>query len=727
VTGRLALRAALALTLVVLGLVLVNGKGSGAFASPVPALDFTDALVAAVPQPSALAFTPDGRALVATRTGQLRVLPPNGTLLPTPALDLGGAVCFNYERGLLGVTAAPDFATSHHVFAYYTGRNGDGSGCGRNVDPYPLNRVSRFTLDDDNTIDPGSEVVVLDGIPSRSGQNNGGDLHFGADGLLYVSVGDGQCRLAAAESARCGADNNNARFGSTLLGKILRIAPDGSIPPGNPYIPVSGSRRCGQPGAGVAGGYGPCQETFAAGLRHPTRFAVRPGTSELYVNDRGLDTWEEIDRGRAGADYGWNNYEGHCWKGSTTSCGAPAGGQVRPMFDYLHSGGCSAISGGAFVPAGVWPAPYDGAYLFADAACGKIFRLDPGAGGGATMVDFLTGLGPGGSGEPGDTISLAFGPGGDDGPPALYYTTGANGGEVHRLTYTPGQRPPVAAFTVTDPPGPAPAEASFDAGASTDPEGAALVYRWDFGDAGPVVELTTPTTTHQYRADGRYTATLTVIDPDGHESPPVSHLVLAGVANDPPGPQVQAPTTTGRFTVGQAVTLRGTATDTEDGTLPDGALTWEVVLRRGTGTDGVPAGPDRPVLPPTAGNNVTFTAPAPESLAAAADSYLEIRLTATDSRGLSQTTMQRFDAKRATLTFASAPGGLKLVVGGTAITARTAFPSWVGYQIPVSAPSPQTLAGTKYRFSKWSDGKAGAHTITTPAQSTTYTATYTKV
>jgi glucose/arabinose dehydrogenase len=411
-------------------------------AAPTLPADFADQLVTNVGKPTALAFTPDGRVLVTTMTGQLRVVTAAGSLLPTPALDVAPITCSIHERGMLGVAVDPAFATNHFVFVFYTMKNG--SDCGQNGDPYPFNRMSRFTLPASNVIDPASEVVVLDHIPSRNG-HNAGDVHFGADGLIYVSVGDGVCRLDPAEQTLCNVDNNNARNPSLLLGKILRVAPDGSIPATNPNVGRVDSHRCGDPaGTAVSTGPGPCLETFASGLRNPFRFAVRPGTSDLYINDVGEATWDEIDFGAAGADYGWNVREGHCAVGSASDCGDPPAGMTNPIFDYAHTAGCSSITGGAFVPAGLWPAPLDGAYLFADYICGKVFSLDAQPGGGFAMADFVTGLGAS------SATSLAFGP--SPAGQSLYYTTFAGGGEVRRISFT-GQLSTTTSTTTTTVPG----------------------------------------------------------------------------------------------------------------------------------------------------------------------------------------------------------------------------------------------------------------------------------
>jgi glucose/arabinose dehydrogenase len=375
---------------------------------------FTDQLVATVPAPTAIAFTPDGRGLIATQSGRLRVLTSGGTLLATPALDLSAKICANSERGLLGVAVDPAFATNGFVYLYYTfNKAGD---CGAAT----VNRVARVTLSPANTA--GSEVVLIDNIPSPAGNHNGGDLHFGKDGNLYVSVGDGGCDYAGGG---CAGANDAARDRHVLLGKILRITPTGGIPADNPFQ-GAGTARCNTTGITTAGTW--CQETYAWGLRNPYRIAFDPNAAgtRFYINDVGQGAWEEIDLGAAGADYGWNVREGFCVNGSTTNCGPPPTGMTNPLFAYGRSDGCVSITGGAFVPSGVWPAAYQGKYLFADFGCGKIFRLDPNGAGGFTRVDFATGAT--------SIVHLAFGPVAST--QALYYTTYAAGGQVRRIRST---------------------------------------------------------------------------------------------------------------------------------------------------------------------------------------------------------------------------------------------------------------------------------------------------
>ena len=160
---------------------------------------FTDVLVTgAVAAPVAVAPLPDGRVVVLEKAGQVRVV-RDGAVLPAPALTL--TVCSDSERGLLGFEADPNFAANSLVYVYYTRPvAGAAGGC--------MNRVSRFMMTGD-TIDPLSEVVLLDNIASPAGNHNGGDVNVGNDGYLYVSVGDGGCD--PARDSGCAGANNAAQ------------------------------------------------------------------------------------------------------------------------------------------------------------------------------------------------------------------------------------------------------------------------------------------------------------------------------------------------------------------------------------------------------------------------------------------------------------------------------------------------------------------------------------
>jgi glucose/arabinose dehydrogenase/PKD repeat protein len=678
-------------------LVLAMG-GPGAAAAATPS-GFADALVATVPAPTALAFTPDGRLLIASRTGQIRIV-KGGTLLSAVALDLAPRLCSNSERGLLGIAVDPGFDTNRAIYAFYTYRRA-GSCSQLTPSTDPVNRISRFTVSGD-TVDPASEVVLVDNILTSAGGHNAGDLNFGKDGYLYATVGDGICDYAAP--ANCGAVNDASRDRHVLAGKVLRITRDGGVPPTNPFLGAD-SARCNVTGRTDVGKI--CQETFAWGLRNPFRFAFDPNATgtRFFVNDVGQDHWDEIDEGRAGADYGWNVREGFCARGSATDCGAPPVGMTNPVYSYGVGVERASITGGAFVPNGAWPAGFDGDYLYADYVRGTISRLSRDSGGAYRSEAFVTGLGEG------SAIHLRFGPHGTS--QALYYTTYAVGGQVRRLAPT-ANRPPTAVLTTEGATGGVPRDVGFDASGSSDPDtGDTLTYRWTWGDGTPAVETSAATTRHTYTSFGTYSATLVVRDSRGGVSDPVSVVVHAG--NTPPAVSIDAPTTATRFRVGETLTLQASATDAQDGALPATALRWEVLRRHDNHT--------HPYLDET-GNGLSLTAPAPEDLPAAATSDLLIRVTATDAHGATTRVEQRVLPATVDVTFATQPAGLRVDVNGTTLTGPQTVTSWVGYVLNVRADAQTTSTGQGYAFASWSDGGAAAHAVTTPAAAATYTATF---
>lgn len=396
---------------------------------------FSDNRDLAINQPTALASTPDGRVLVANKFGRMVVM-KNGRILRNPAINVSGIICSNRERGLLGVAVDPDFETNGYVYLYYTFKKEDNCiTTSRFTAKNPVNRVVRYTLSDNNLV--RFDKVLINNIPSVAGTHNGGDLQFGKDGLLYVSVGDGGCDYkgpGADGTPNCGAENSASRDGNVLLGKVLRVNRDGDIPATNPYTgPDSG--RCN-----VIGRTGEqrCQETFAGGFRNPFRLAFDPNASgtRFFVNDVGQRAREEIDEGKAGADYGWNVCEGTLENEQRTAAQKRetpySPGDCRseyepPVHQYSHQIGCRSITGGAFVPQGTWGSSFDDSYLFADFICSRIFKLTPKSGGGFNRTSFAANL-------PGRPIDMAFAP--YRGEQDLYYTVFADDGtgQVRRIS-----------------------------------------------------------------------------------------------------------------------------------------------------------------------------------------------------------------------------------------------------------------------------------------------------
>jgi len=311
--------------------------GCTTYAATLPA-GFTETEISGLSNPTAMEIAPDGRIFVCQQGGSLRVI-KNGTLLATPFITLN--VDPNGERGLLGIAFDPNFATNNFLYLYYTVP----------IDPRH-NRVSRFTANGDVVV-PGSETIIMELENLTSATNhNGGGLHFGPDGKLYVAVGEN-------------ATASNAQTLSNRLGKMLRINADGSIPTDNPFFNQAvGNNR----------------SIWAFGLRNPFTFAFQPGTGRMFINDVGQNTWEEINDGIAGSNYGWPDSEG-----PTSNPAFRA-----PLFAYTHAFGC-AIAGGAFYnPATVqFPPSFVGKYFFADLCGGWIHFFDPVTG---TVTDFASGI-----------------------------------------------------------------------------------------------------------------------------------------------------------------------------------------------------------------------------------------------------------------------------------------------------------------------------------------------
>jgi glucose/arabinose dehydrogenase/PKD repeat protein len=670
---------------------------------------FSESLVVGgVEKPTALAFTPDGRLLIATQPGPLYVF-QNGNL--TEALNLAPILCTDVERGLMGVAVDPNFAANNFIYLYYTfNKFGSPNPCPTGAsNPTPVNRASRFTLPPSNVILTSTEVVLVDNIPQIGGFHNGGDLHFGADGLLYISVGD-------ATKA------SYARTLENLAGKMLRIAPNGSIPASNPYASDPASRRCGDP-AGVPPGAGPCKEILAHGLRNPFRFAFRPGTNQFFINDVGQDTWEEINEGQIGADYGWACREGaHPYaNASPDRCDPPPPNMIDPIFEYMHGvqipgtsspANCNAITGSVFVPDGLWPG-YDGVYLFSDYVCDSIFQLRPDGSGGYTAQDFASGMnGP---------IHLTFGP--YNNTQALYYSV-RHEDAVRRIIFAEALNAVISAAPTY---GNTPLMVTFSAAGSSGPSGHPLSFEWDFGD-GITTTTSLTTTTHTYTNAGVFTATLVVRDTvSSQASAPATIRIYPG--NTPPVPKITSPLTTTLFSVGQTITLTGSVTDTQDA--PSAVnLHWNVLLHHVDvlnpgGAHTHPWFSTPPLTSTTGVITNTTSMPAPEGMRATDLSFVEVQLIATDSLGLSATITQAVQPHRVSVTFATQPNGLQLTLNDGVITGTQTVTSWQNYDLNVVAITPQADGlGQMWAFSQWLDGGPAARIITTPPSAITYTAVY---
>jgi glucose/arabinose dehydrogenase len=317
-------------------------------------------------QPTSMAFAADGRLFILEQCGRVRIS-VKGKLQATPFAQI--KTDCSGERGLLGITLDPSFATNGYVYVYYT------------VPASPrFNRVARLTVDPANTNVAlrGSFKPIMDLNRLSATNHNGGEIQFGRDGKLYIGVGDN-------------AVSSNSQSLNTRLGKVLRINSNGSIPTDNPfYTRASGYNR----------------SIWAIGLRNPFTFAFDPGDGRMNINDVGQSTWEEINRGRAGANYGWPTCEGSC----------SVAGMTNPLV-ALNRSTSVAITGGTFNRGRHFPSAYLGDYFFGDYIKNFIKRLTPD---GRVISFHTTAKSP---------VDMAMGPNGK-----LYYLSIGNG-NLYRISY----------------------------------------------------------------------------------------------------------------------------------------------------------------------------------------------------------------------------------------------------------------------------------------------------
>ncbi len=693
---RLSLRQGLALAIAFTS--LAQGPGPvGAEperpASTVPA-GFVDTSVAFALSPTALAFTPmpDAKMYVTRQEGIVEVFELDGTHV-TQAINIDPEVCGDAERGLMGMALDPAFASNRYIYLFANFGPCDANNVGR---------VVRYTVENDWAFDPNSRVTIVDRIPSPGIYHSGGHLEFGKDGKLYISTGDGF------------TGGDPAQDKSGLSGKMLRVNPDGTPPADNPFYNEAGSQRCGDADGDT--GAGTCQEIYAYGLRNPFGFAMDPNAAgtRFFINDVGQSTWEEIDENVPGANYGWPLREGPCAISVPCTPNLPTGNGFTDPIHWLGRDDASSVTGGAFVPNNSgWPGEFTGAYLFGEYSYGKIYRLNRTSQTGTdqyTHSDFVTGLGLN------SAVGLRFGPI-PNGGVALYYTTYFDGGEIRRVIYTEGAAP-IAVLTANPTSGPQPLTVNFNASGTIG--GAPLSYNWAFGDGA--TQNGGATAQHTYSTRGVYTATVTVQNQWGSSN--ARSIIQVGT---PPSVSLNQPAPNATFTVSQTVTLAGGATDSDGNTLPPSALSWIVLLHHVE--DNNPTNDHtHPLRNQTGVTTTTFTAPAPEDLGAARQSYLEIRLTATDSFGLSTTVSRLMQPQRVTLTFNTSPAGFVVDVfdkiGPTPI-ANDSVVGWTGWTLTAVPRNAQLLNGDWYAFKKWVDGPTdAARTIQVGASDATYTAEF---
>lgn len=307
----------------------------------------------------------DDRLFVIERSGTIRIVQPNGTVLTTPFLNISSRVgTIEGEQGLLGLAFHPNYPAAPFFYVNYTNTT---NGTRRT-------RISRFSVAaDPNVANPNSELILLT-VDQPFSNHNAGDLQFGRDGFLYIPLGDG---------GGGGDPSNNAQNIGLLLGKVVRIDVDAA--PSGADCMGAGSGQYAIPATNPFsdGAGGTCDEIWAIGLRNPWRSSFDRLTGDYFIADVGQNAREEVNfepnRSLGGRNYGWRCFEGNL-EFNTTDC-APRSAFTFPIFDYVNpDDGCSVI-GGYVYRGSLFPA-LSGRYFFTDFCSGNFWdAISDGAGG----------------------------------------------------------------------------------------------------------------------------------------------------------------------------------------------------------------------------------------------------------------------------------------------------------------------------------------------------------
>jgi glucose/arabinose dehydrogenase len=395
-----------------------SGKSGAKPAGPEESNGFrTGVVVSGLTAPTAFAFLPGGRILVAEQAGVIRLV-KNGKLAKQPFLDIRHEVNTYTQRGLLGLAIDPDYGSNGYVYLFYTYEDNPGRPRATKTA-----RLTRVTVHGD-IASPSSEVVLLgtlvgtpcrrlpvgsDCIPNDWMGHSVGDIAFARDGTLFLGTGD------AANWFKVTPDALRAQNLDSLAGKILHVTRQGKGVPTNPFW-------TGDPDAVRS-------KVWAYGLRNPFRFALSPLNGLPYVGDVGWSAYEEIDVAAAGSDLGWPCYEGPKRQpafGRLAACRSlykrGSSAVTQPLVTWRQTAVRAASIGGSFNTGSALPPVFAGAYFYGDYVRSEIdyVQVDRNnriVSGPWPFVQNANGL-----------VDIRFGPEGD-----LYYLSVT--GELRRMHY----------------------------------------------------------------------------------------------------------------------------------------------------------------------------------------------------------------------------------------------------------------------------------------------------
>lgn len=603
---------------------------------------FVETRIATGLDPTRMAIAPDGRIFIAEKNGRILVV-RDDVLLPDPFLTLE---VDNYnERGLSSIALDPDFEFNNYVYLFYT------------VPGANRNRVSRVTANGDFAI-PGSEEILLEMDALAGTIHNGGGMVFGPDDKLFISVGDG-------------ADAGTGQAMNTLLGKILRINRDGSIPEDNPFYEQE---------------EGIYRSIWAVGFRNSFTMDMQPGTGRLFANDVGSEFFEEVNEIVPGGNYGWAGIEGY-YDGNN-----PPANYRDPVYAYDHGTGCAIMGASFYNPVqSQFPERYRGKYFFGDYCEGYIKVMDPHTG--EIEEVFAEGINR--------PIGILTAPDG-----SMYYlaraglgggseldNTSTNDGSLWKVQFT-GNGSPIIAVQPDDILVSVGEDARFEVAASGD---GPLSYQWE-KDGVVIPGATDPVLIYpavSLSDDGaRFRCRV------NNEVGQIASLeaTLSVTANARPALQILRPTPEARYAAGDTLFFSGLAFDQEDGDIPVSEMYWKIDFHHDDHT--------HPAMEWTRGVDSGFFV-IPRVGEISPNVWYRVYLTAIDSEGLRNTAYRDIFPEIVTFTVRTEPAGIPINVDGRIVEAPHEVTSVKGI-LRTIVPQPFYLDGDQiYTFSGWSNGWDG--------------------
>jgi PKD repeat protein len=630
----------------------------------------------------------------------LKVAAP-GSQTARTVLDLSSEVNDFLDRGFLGLAVDSDFEDRPYLYLLYTyDVNRASETPGPDAPAATVAQLMRVEIGPDNEI-LGQEVILgtyasgpcpdpvgdLDCLPADGTSHTIGTVLSAPDGTLFVGSGDAAGYNVADPLSLRAYDENS------MAGKILHVDRDGRGLPGHAFCPSETELAL------------VCTKVHAKGFRNPFRF-TQLASGALLVADVGWNSYEELDLVEAGGgSYGWPCYEGPIptpiWR-DRAECqaeyakeGTPSA-HAGPIHSYAHAGAnaSSAVLAGPEYGGGAYPDEYRGRVFWGDASAGFLRTLALGGPGAPAAV-----------GDFGDNlwaVDLTAAPNGD----LAWVDLGdfvPHGAYVERLIYSPGNARPNAVMQAAPTAGQAPLTVEFDGSASSDPDGDALAYSWSFGDGD---SATGAGVSHTYDDAGTFIAALTVADGRGRSD---TDTLEVNVSNTPPVPKIDVPA---GYRNGVPLTIRGSATDAEQGSLPPAGFEWQVRLVHHDHEHwyGDPQGVDEFSFTPSRDHD--------------ADSHYRVRLSVTDALGAVRWVEHEIHPETVRLQLRSVPPGAPVSYAGRVETTPWDTDAAVGFVGSVSVPESFAFADLERAFDSWSNGGARVQNLTIPAEDTTLTATY---